>query len=325
MNSAVKTCSIHAPAKINLHLEIGGIRPDGFHNLDSLFVTLDFGDDLFFELTGEQDYWNLKTQDLTPEQSFFNEIDEFSGKNNLITRAAAIFREKTGFREGIRCHLKKRIPAGAGLGGGSSDAAATLLALNCLAGTGLSQPVLHEMAATLGSDVPFFLQGGAAHVSGRGENIVSLPPPPEYFIILVKPPFKSITSEAFRLLDLNREKNTAFFHNYHQNIIHNYFLTERNIWKTKPCEWLFFNDFLPILPKSETYYKICGELCKNGAEFTGLSGSGSCCFGLFSDKEAAAGVYNTMSSETNQKESILYQNSLHFTFFLASRANPVLK
>ena len=341
-------CSVHAPAKINLHLEIKERLPNGFHELQSLFVSLDFGDDLRFETTEKPGFWELELRcppdspsNLSPELGEFRDnlevggLDEFCDNadlaflddfrdNNLITRAVSLFRAKTGFDKGLKCTLDKRIPLGAGLGGGSSDAVSTLLALDLLAGTKLSIEELLEIAENMGSDLPFFLHGGAAWVSGRGERIETLIAPPKYGVILVKPPFQSATGEAYRLLDQYRE----------QNALKNagsmpHFATfqpkkptpkdVKSAWLLSPETWPFSNDFLDVLPQSDVYNEILQDLRDSGALFAGLSGSGSCCFGVYKDSETALAAKNALKKSQNK------QFNIFCTFFLASRAVPVLQ
>jgi len=204
---------IEAPAKINLYLAVRGRRPDGFHEIDSLFLALAFGDTLTVE-TAEGRPKSLEiAMDYQAESGFFADI---APENNIISRAAALFRGRSGYDSGLKIAVQKRIPPGGGMGGGSSDAAAALLALNRLAspaandGFGLfPRKILGEMAAELGSDVPFFLSGAcAAHVTGRGERIQPLELPDSVkslCFLLVNPGFQSDTAEAYRLLDAWRE------------------------------------------------------------------------------------------------------------------------
>ena len=206
---------------------------------------------------------------------------------------------------------------GAGLGGGSSNAASTLLALNSLAGDILSNNELLAMAASLGSDVPFFINGGAAWVTGRGEIIETLPPPFAYRVLLFMPEFRSNTTEAFKFLDQYLEKNP------------DYLLTERketDLLKKSlylpPKDWPYTYDFLPALPEKKKYRIILKSLLDYGAEFAGLSGSGSCCFGIFHTDQA---VYAAKKALSAGKKPIIKQNFIQNTFFLASKAIPVLK
>ncbi|MDR1059287.1 MAG: 4-(cytidine 5'-diphospho)-2-C-methyl-D-erythritol kinase, partial [Treponema sp.] len=164
---------IEAPCKINLHLSVGGRRPDGFHELESLFVTLDYGDTLELELTGTGGAaeFSMCWDGPGPAPP---ELASLPPEKNLVYRALSLFREKTGFTRGLRGRGIKRIPPGSGYGGGSSDAAAALLALDSLSGGALGPGALPELAAALGSDAPFFLRGGAALVRGRGERLEAL-------------------------------------------------------------------------------------------------------------------------------------------------------
>ncbi|MDR0719333.1 MAG: 4-(cytidine 5'-diphospho)-2-C-methyl-D-erythritol kinase [Treponema sp.] len=308
------SCSITACCKINLHLNVKNKRPDGFHEIESLFSGLDFGDSLRFELAGPQGAWELFETPLSGEAPVQPE-------KNLVSRAAALFREKTGFRGGIRCFLTKRVPAGAGLGGGSSDGAAALKALNLLAGTGLGEKELEKMAAVLGSDVPFFVSGRAAWVTGRGEIMQKTEIPGNLEVLLVKPPFSSGTAEAYRRLDESRLPSgtrgdrlsaaKAFLPPESFG-----FSDLDRILKNPPEGWPFFNSFLPVLPHAGSYRDLCQTLKEQGAVFSGLSGSGSCCFGLFRDKKTA------------HKAELFLKNQgifVFLTFFVAKNGEPVLK
>ena len=146
-NPGLESCVVEAPCKINLHLRVKERRPDGFHELESVFLALSWGDRLEFELRGEPGRSEIELAGPVP--------GTIPREKNLVYQAAALFRERTGFNRGLRVRLEKRVPLGAGFGGGSSDAAAALRALDTLAGTGLSPEVLGELAGKLGSDVPF--------------------------------------------------------------------------------------------------------------------------------------------------------------------------
>src|SRR3954451_14162857 len=174
-----------APAKLNLFLRVVGRRPDGFHELETVFQSIDLADTLTIapsadlRLTGG-------TEDAPP------------GSENLVLRAAAALRDATGFAGGAAIHLEKQIPVGAGLGGGSSDAAATFAALNRFWELGLGASELAALAAGLGSDVPVALQGGTALGRGRGERLEPLATPPFWFV-LARPPFAVPTARAYTL------------------------------------------------------------------------------------------------------------------------------
>lgn len=176
-----------SPAKVNLFLRVLKKREDGFHELASLFHTVDLFDILTF---------NASASDLFTCTSFKLPLNE----KNLVIRALKLFREKTGCHFPLHIHLEKHIPTEAGLGGGSSNAATTLYALNQLAGAPLTNIELIELGSLLGSDVPFFFSSGSAYCTGRGEIIqdVSIP---AFTYILHKPHFGSSTPAVFKAFD----------------------------------------------------------------------------------------------------------------------------
>lgn len=178
---------LRAPAKTNLFLEVPRKRPDGFHELDTVFAALELADRLVLEPAAEL--------------SLVVEDPSLAGPDNLVLRAAEALRRAAGQPElGARIELHKQIPAGGGLGGGSSDAAATLRGLNELWGLGLPSERLAELAAELGSDVAFFLRGGLQRGRGRGELLEPLPPAPALDLVLLFPPFGCPTGEVYRAL-----------------------------------------------------------------------------------------------------------------------------
>lgn len=177
---------LHAPAKINLSLNILGKRPDGFHEIESLMVPITLCDTLEIgEATEPGIAFSCSDSTLPCDDS------------NLVVRAARRFFETVGRAPALRIHLEKAIPHGAGLGGGSSDAASTLDGLNRLLGEPLTPATLHQLAAELGSDVPFFLAKGAAICRGRGEIVTPTPFPHRLPLLLVKPDFGVPTPWAY--------------------------------------------------------------------------------------------------------------------------------
>lgn len=175
-----------SPAKINLSLRILGKRPDGFHEIDTLMA----------KLPGLADEITITP---APEFSFTcSDPGLPADGRNLVVKATTALSEKSGQPLPFHIHLEKRIPHGAGLGGGSSNAATTLLALNGQLASPLPAGELHALAAALGSDVPFFLYAGAARCTGRGEIITAAPAPPEHPVILFKPGFSVSTPDAYR-------------------------------------------------------------------------------------------------------------------------------
>jgi 4-diphosphocytidyl-2-C-methyl-D-erythritol kinase len=248
---------IEAPAKINLHLAVGKRREDGFHEIESIFLALGWGDTLCFEPLPLGRDFEVRYQGPAPAPP----------EHDLVLRAARLFRERAGCGA-YSIAVRKRIPVGAGLGGGSSDAAAVLRGLSALSGRGR----LRDMALELGSDVPFFLEPGAAFVRGRGERIEALSLAERLWVVLVYPGFGSSTSEAFAMLDAAGACRGDF----------------PAAAIGRPETWC--NDFLPVLLRSahaDAYSAMLEELRSLGASFAGLSGTGSACFGIFTKREEA--------------------------------------
>jgi 4-diphosphocytidyl-2-C-methyl-D-erythritol kinase len=304
---------IDAPAKLNLHLNIGERRPDGFHDIESLFLALAYGDTLSFEIPPQESMFPSKDIDIILDwQLPWGSAEDLSPEKNIVNKAVSLFRQSTGFDKKLKIVIKKRIPLGGGLGGGSSDAAAALLALNRLASPGglVNDAVLAEMGASLGSDVPFFLQispndtHSAAWVSGRGELVqpFSLPPQAQSLsLVLVNPGFPSDTAKAYRLLDEYRatEPRPPVL------IPNSSFLIPHS-----PRDWPFTNDFLPVFEADfkqkktdngqfSTYQEIISALREQRADFSGLSGSGSTCFGVFSSQSQARTASGLLSKRWN--------------------------
>lgn len=178
--------SISAPAKLNFGIRILGRRDDGFHEIDSLMVKLpELADQLHFAAA---DRFSFSSSDPNiPDDD-----------RNLVVKAVRAFESASGANCQFQISLDKVVPVGAGLGGGSSDAAATLMALNHLHGDPLETGQLMAMAATLGSDIPFFLTPGAARCIGRGERVESLTSSPALPVLLLKPEFSVATPDAYR-------------------------------------------------------------------------------------------------------------------------------
>lgn len=176
-----------APAKVNLSLRVLRRREDGFHEIESLMCPLSIFDTLDLSHR-EEGGLEFTCDDPTIPP----------GDDNLVVRAAKLFCSSCGFEPQLRIHLTKRIPHGAGLGGGSSDAATTLIGLNRLFETELSREVLSSMAADLGSDIPFFIYQSAAIIRGRGEFVEPVAFPHELPLFLIKPPFGVPTPWAYK-------------------------------------------------------------------------------------------------------------------------------
>lgn len=178
-----------APAKINLYLECLGRRADGYHELETIFQTLELHDTVSVSLEPGHGISLACTDARLP-----------TGPDNLAWRAADLVSKRRPLALRVHIVLDKRIPSGAGLGGGSSDAAAVLRALQRLLPEPLDPAELAEVALHLGSDVPFFLEGGTAHALGRGERLTTLPELPRLAVSIIKPPADCPTPAVYRAL-----------------------------------------------------------------------------------------------------------------------------
>lgn len=183
--------SLPSPAKINLFLHITGKRADGYHNLQTLFQFIDLCDEMEFTLQKEGIRLDFPDTDI-------------ASKDNLVVRAAEALQQKTQHPHGVTIRLRKRIPMGGGLGGGSSNAATTLIALNQLWNTGLTTEELCRLGVGLGADVPIFIHGRSAIAEGVG-NIFTDAEPPESWYLVIAPPCHVPTSLLFQQKQLTRD------------------------------------------------------------------------------------------------------------------------
>ena len=256
-----------APAKLNLGLRILGKRDDGFHNILSIFQTVGLCDELILtsstETEIECDYVGVP-----------------KGYDNLILRAEDKFRKCSGISSPVRFILKKRIPVGAGLGGGSSDAAASLRGLKDFHGVEIQDNVLSECAAELGSDIPFLLRGGTAVVSGRGECVDFVEWPFDFTYVIVYPGFGVSTAWAYGNVDNFFDDGGVY-----RAVIEK--LKEGNL-KTGDIFDTLRNDFEPVVfGKYTVLQEIKTTFLKYGASAALLTGSGSAMFGIFEEKKDA--------------------------------------
>ncbi len=272
---------VFAPAKINLHLEILGLRSDGFHELAMVMQSVDLMDEL--EMSNRKDGEIVLTCD---DPSLSNQSD------NLIVKAAELLKSQTGIKDlGVNIHLKKRIPIGAGLAGGSSDAAATLIGLNNLWGLSIDKVKIGELASCLGSDVPFCLEGGTQLCFGRGEILEPLNTlGGTISIVLVKDPSVSVSTPGAygRFKELNASR-------YLENEAE--FAQRRK--KLRSASWLsgiVENRFPPLrndlqevveneTPAVQRALKVLRELPE--CLVVAMSGSGPSCFALYESFESA--------------------------------------
>ncbi|MEX2467006.1 MAG: 4-(cytidine 5'-diphospho)-2-C-methyl-D-erythritol kinase [Gemmatimonadota bacterium] len=272
--------SVAAPAKVNLSLRVLGKRDDGFHEIRTVFQAVDLADEVRIEWSARDVSLRVEGADVGPEAE------------NLAYRAAMAFLDASGEARGVRIHLVKHIPAGAGLGGGSSDAAAVL---RCLAAMSPSPPPkeeLHRIGAALGSDVPFFLGSSPlAMAEGRGERLTALPPLPEAHVVLVMPPVHVSTAEAYRAL--GRERVTA--EDSRPRAVAPQDDAPRS-WHD--ISFALHNDFeAPVASRHTEVARSLSALRGAGASGALLSGSGAAAFGIFGGAEEAARVASILERD----------------------------
>lgn len=188
----MKTLTCPAPAKLNLFLHVVGRRADGYHLLQTLFRFIDLSDTLHFTPRGDGEVRRV------------NALDGVPPEQDLCVRAARLLQHETGCKQGVDIELEKRIPMGGGLGGGSSDAATTLLALNRLWELGLSRERLMQLGLSLGADVPVFVYGENAFAEGVGEQLQSYPLAEAWYVVLC-PPVHVPTAQIFTHPELTRD------------------------------------------------------------------------------------------------------------------------
>lgn len=273
--------TLPAFAKINFVLRVLGRRSDGFHEIRTVFQTITLCDHLTFEETNED---RLELSCDEPDIP----VDE----SNLVHRAAALLRRRYGVRRGARIHLQKRIPAMAGLGGGSSNAAVTLLGLVELWNIRASKRELVRLGAELGADVPFFLTGGTALGKGLGTEVTPLGDIGAKHLLVVMPSVQVSTAEAYRALNspaLTKENETFILP-----------VSRANAQLEDSLEDILHNDFESVIFDSQPEIERAKALLLGaGARGALMAGSGSSVFGIFDSREARHCAYDALKSEVN--------------------------
>jgi len=258
---------VRTPAKLNIRLKVIGKRPDGYHEVVTLMVPVSISDTLEFRLTGREGELTLTCEGYgVPED-----------ETNLVLLAARQFLSETGLRAGISITLKKKIPVAAGMGGGSSDAAATLTALNELFSRPLAAEGLYRLARGLGADVPFFLYNRPCLARGIGEILEPLESWPAFWYVIVKPPIQVATSWAYGSLKL---RLTGDEYGYIKKFLGG---------KQFSLKQVLENDLEEVTAaRYPIIEKIKGHLSLEGAEGALMTGSGPGVFGIFRRREKAA-------------------------------------
>ena len=254
-----------AYAKVNLTLTVTGRRADGYHTIESLFQSVSLCDKLTLEQR-ERGFW-------------LNETAGIPAEENIITRADRLLRREFPNLGGVAVTLEKNIPTQAGLGGGSTDAAAYLRGMDRLYGLGLGREGLRALAAELGADVPFCLRGGTMLAQGIGEELSLLPDMPHCWVVLCKPPFAVPTKEVYQEIDsvdiLEHPDNKGMMAALNQGDYEGVCAYLSNVMETVTAA------------KRRQIGEIKSFLAENGADGTLMSGSGPTVYGLFSDESRA--------------------------------------
>ena len=289
---------IPALAKVNLRLEVLGKRPDGFHELRTIFQSVSLKDELRLRSTRKSGI-ELRVRG---NASLSNEPVE----KNLVYRAVDALRQEFRQRDGIAIELRKAIPAGRGLGGGSSDAASALIGYLRLAKKQLPRERLFELAATLGADVPFFLEGGRALGIGKGDEIYPLPDIPKLHLLVVSPNAIHVpTPDAYRWLDAPKLHAAQLTNSAGNSKLHRFCALS---WSLQGSPLL--NDFEDaVFQQHPRLAEIKRDLLQNGATEALLAGSGSAVIGVFPSpakaRRAAVGfpLDQTFVCETVSRDS----------------------
>lgn len=261
-------------------MRVLGKRDDGYHEIDTVLQTVSLHDTITFEEKND-DVIRLWCDDRSVP------VD----KTNLVWRAAAALRERYSIRRGARIRLEKRVPAEAGLGGGSSDAAATLIALAFLWEIEMSADDLVQMAEGLGSDVPFFLYGGTGRATGRGSVVESLEDSPQKHLLVIKPNASISTAKAYSTL-----KRAALTSSDSKPIL---FRSQASNSSASIDSNVLHNDFEPTVFQLEPEIERAKvALLKSGARAAMLSGSGSAVFGIFENQDAQERAIQAIELET---------------------------
>jgi 4-diphosphocytidyl-2-C-methyl-D-erythritol kinase len=290
----VRRLRVVAPAKVNLGLRITGVRADGTHELDSLFAPLDFGDEVAIEVAPAAEA-SVELA-LKAETSLAAEVP--AGRSNLAARAAEGFLERASLACAVRIHLTKRIPAAAGLGGGSSDAGAVVRALAECFPEALAPAAVAELALGLGADVPFFLEPRPALVGGIGERIEPLSPLPALALLLVNPGIALATGDVYRAYDALASGRsgpaTATIGARLESLLRGRRVGPRLRGPWDPAFDRALGDLLAndleaaAVRLCPPVARLRARLLAAGARAVGLSGSGPTLFGVFEDPAAAA-------------------------------------
>ncbi len=274
---ASRSVEVAAPGKVNLILHVLDRRPDGYHNIWSVMHAFELADTVVVELNGRSGIrLTCEGADLPTDSA------------NLAYRAAQLVLAQVRWRDGLRLHVRKRLPVAAGLGGGSSDAAATIQALAALLDTGWSRTEMVQLGQEIGSDVPFFFYGPTALVEGRGERVTPLQLEAERWLLLVNPGVAISTAWAYERLAAVRAGQDGRAPGRLPRLAVDHGTEVSQLVKWHKLLPLIGNDFAPVMEQEYPALREIRELLlARGAQTAMLSGSGATVFGVFGDERSA--------------------------------------
>ena len=273
--------NIRAPAKINLHLRVLGRRKDGYHSIDTIMAPVSLYDELRIIKSREMGIHKNARIRVTCDHPLVP-----AGEKNLAYRAASLLMKASRIAHPIRIHIRKHIPIGAGLGGGSSDAAATLVGLNRLFHLGYTDKKLEELARAVGADVPFFVRGIPARARGVGERLTSLPGFPKIWLVIMYPEISVSTSWVYNSWQPSLTKpivNTSIM---------------CPLQGLDDLRKLLVNDLESVtVSRYPRIGSLKEKLIQHGAVGALMTGSGSSVFGLFDSRRKALGAFHQLRKE----------------------------
>ncbi len=268
----IKSINLKAYAKINLGLDVIGKRPDGYHEVRMVMQTIKLHDKISINIINNPNIQIETNLHYLP-----------TNENNIVYKAASLIREKNNITEGVHINIEKKIPVSAGLAGGSSDAAATLVGMNTLFDLGLSLEELMKLGVSLGADVPYCITGGTVLAEGIGEELTPLPPFPNCHILIVKPSINVSTKDVYGNLDLN----TINDHPNIDGIVNG--INKKDLYSSID----HFGNLLEYVTtnKYSEINQIKKSMIKHGALTSMMTGSGPTVFGIFDNKKTAEDAF----------------------------------
>jgi len=273
---------LESPAKVNLRLEVLNKRKDGYHEVSLISQKISLHDTLHFSLEKEG---GISVETDQPKLA--------TGKSNLVYQAAQSILERSDYKEGVHIKIEKRIPLGAGLGGGSSNAATTLRALNELLRLNLSKKELMEIGLRIGADVPYFFMEGAAVATGIGEKLKKIELPPLWYVLLY-PNFEVSTKWAYQNFVLTKNRFRLKLHTFPR--------TPRGISR------ILRNDLEEVVSKKYPQIDVMKKfLSSSGAINVLMTGSGPTVYGIFPEERDAMGAYEKVAKLIRRKSWVIFK------------------